>query len=135
MVISSALPKGGAVVFLLGILMAMSACGQEPTGKTSETVTTQSVVASQSTTTAPPSATPSATAPSSNPAGQLTVSGVIIEGLRSHCRILQTEQRRYALTGAGTARLQQGDRVTVTGHERSDLVNPCGLTFVVASMK
>ena len=41
-------------------------------------------------------------------AAEVTVSGVIIEALRSDCRILQTDQRRCALTGPGTAALRVG---------------------------
>jgi hypothetical protein len=63
-----------------------------------------------------------------------TVSGVIIEGLRPTCRVLQTDQRRYALVGPETQELVQGQHVTVTGHERPDLINPCGLTFVVSTI-
>ena len=64
----------------------------------------------------------------------MTVTGAIIEGLRSSCRILQTADRRYALTGAGTAELRVGDQVTVTGRPRPDLVSPCGSVFVVSSI-
>jgi hypothetical protein len=64
-----------------------------------------------------------------------TVSGVIIEGLRPTCRVLQTDQRRYALVGPHTEDLLQGQHVTVTGHERPDLINPCGLTFVVSAIR
>src|SRR5450755_1248338 len=70
---------------------------------------------------------------SSHAQAEVTVSGVIIEGLRSDCRILQTDQRRYALTGPGTAALQVGERVTVTGRPRPDLISPCGSVFVVTS--
>jgi hypothetical protein len=68
-------------------------------------------------------------------ATQLTLSGVIIEGLRPNCRVLQTDHGRYALTGARAQRLQQDDEVSVTGVQRSDLINPCGLTFLVASIR
>jgi hypothetical protein len=48
--------------------------------------------------------------------------------------VLQTEQRRYALVGPGTQGLKEGDHVTVTGAERPDLRNPCGLTLVVSTI-
>jgi len=72
-------------------------------------------------------------ASSSAQPAEVSVSGVMIEGLRSNCRILQTDQRRYALTGPGTAALQVGERVTVTGRPRPDLISPCGSVFVVTS--
>ncbi len=65
---------------------------------------------------------------------QITVSGVLIEGLRPTCRVLQTDTRRYALVGPGTLALKEGDHVTVTGAERPDLRNPCGLTLVVSTI-
>jgi hypothetical protein len=37
--------------------------------------------------------------------------------------------------GATTQSLKQGDTVIVTGGARPDLVNPCGLTFVVTAQK
>ena len=74
-------------------------------------------------------------ASSSAQAAEVTVSGVMIEGLRSNCRILQTDQRRYALTGPGTAALRVGDQVTVTGRPRPDLISPCGSVFVVTSLR
>src|SRR5450755_2634068 len=40
---------------------------------------------------------------------------------------------RHALTGPGTAALQVGERVTVTGRPRPDLISPCGSVFVVTS--
>ena len=74
-------------------------------------------------------------ASSSAQAAEVTVSGVMIEGLRSNCRILQTDQRRYALPGPGTAALRVGDQVTVTGRPRPDLISPCGSVFVVTSLR
>lgn len=66
---------------------------------------------------------------------EITVSGVMIEGLRANCRILQTDQRRYALTGPGTAALRESQHVTVTGRPRPDLISPCGSVFVVTSVR
>jgi hypothetical protein len=66
---------------------------------------------------------------------EVTISGVVIEGLRSNCRILQTDLRRYALTGAGTAELLVGQQVTVTGRPRPDLISPCGALFVVTTLR
>lgn len=65
---------------------------------------------------------------------ETTLTGTMIEGLRSNCRILQTDQRRYALTGPGVKDLKVGDRVRVTGQPRPKLINPCGSVFVVSSL-
>ncbi len=59
---------------------------------------------------------------------------MIVEGVRPSCRVLQTSRRRYALVGAATSSLHQGDRVKVKGVERVDLISACGLTLVVASI-
>ena len=46
--------------------------------------------------------------------------------------MLQTAKARYVLTGAGSETLRTGDRVTVEGAARRELITPCGgLTFVV----
>jgi hypothetical protein len=112
-----------SALLTLSLLVVVSACGASPgTGGAASSPPTSVSADQQATTTAP------------SPAQQV-LSGVIIEGLRSTCRILQTSQRRYALTGAASQRLGQGDKVTVTGVERTDLVNPCGLTFVVTSTR
>ena len=71
---------------------------------------------------------------SSDAGAEVTISGVMIEGLRSTCRILQTDQRRYALTGVGAVDLRVGQQVTVTGQPRPDLISPCGSVFVVTSL-
>ena len=112
--------KGSRALFVLSLLMVTSACGanQVTGGAASSPPPSTSANQQPSTGTTPAPA-------------QRTISGVIIEGIRSSCRVLQTDQRRYALTGAASKRLRPGDKVTITGVERSDLINPCGLTFVV----
>jgi len=111
-----------SALLTLSLLVVISACGASPGTSGAASSPPTSVSADQQATTEP------------GPAQQ-KLSGVIIEGLRPTCRILQTSQRRYALTGAASQRLRQGDKVTVTGVERTDLVNPCGLTFVVTSTR
>jgi len=111
-----------SALLTLSLLVVISACGASPGTSGAASSPATSVSADQQATTTQP-----------GPAQQL--SGVIIEGLRSTCRILQTSQRRYALTGAASQRLRQGDKVTVTGVVRTDLINPCGLTFVVTSTR
>ena len=81
-----------------------------------------------------PTASPPTPTGSSTPGAQIEVSGVLIEGLRPTCRVLRTDTRRYALVGPGTRDLKEGDHVTVTGTERPDLRNPCGLTLVVSAI-
>jgi hypothetical protein len=79
-------------------------------------------------------ATPSGSA-RSTPAGFTTLSGVIVEGIRSTCRVLDTGVRRYALVGPGVDPLREGDRVHVVGQSRPELVNPCGTTFSVSDVQ
>lgn len=68
--------------------------------------------------------------------GDVTVSGMVIEGAQPSCRNLQTDDDgRYTLTGPGTSALTVGDRVTVMGQPRPDLVSPCGRVFVVTSIR
>jgi len=116
--------RGSCALLAFGLLVLISACGAAPGGGGAASSPPTSVSAGQ----------PTSTATTLTPAPQ-RLSGVIIEGLRPTCRILQTSQRRYALTGAATQRLRQGDKVTVTGVERTDLINPCGLTFLVTSIR
>jgi hypothetical protein len=118
------LPPSSGALLGLAMLVFMSACGAQGAAVGAASSSSPLVSADQQ----PGAATKPTPAPR-------TLSGVIIEGIRSNCRVLQTDQRRYALTGEGTQRLQQGQEVTVTGVERSDLINPCGLTFLVASIR
>jgi hypothetical protein len=115
---------GSSALLALGVLITMSACGAQPSGGGGSTPPPTSVG----------TGSPASSATKPTPA-ERTLSGVIIEGIRPSCRVLQTTQRRYALVGVTTQSLQQGDKVTVTGVERVDLVNPCGLTFVVAGIR
>jgi hypothetical protein len=78
----------------------------------------------------PQAPTPSAATPSAAP----SLTGVLVEGVRPTCRMLDTGARRYALVGPGTQSLRVGDRVRVEGTERPGLVSPCGLTFVVTAL-
>lgn len=71
----------------------------------------------------------------STPPGTITVHGTIIEGIRPTCRVINTGSRHYALTGPGTGDLHEGDMVTVTGLPRPDLINPCGVTFLVTHIE
>jgi hypothetical protein len=109
------------VAMLVVIVLAMSSCGSQGRGEDVPVPPEMS------------SSVPSSTG-RSGPADQTTVSGVMIEGLRPICRVLQTSQRRYALVGPRTQELVPGQHVTVTGLERPDLINPCGVAFVVSAV-
>lgn len=115
-----------------GLSMLVTACGESgPSGESGGATGSGPASPGQSPgspTTPPLTPTPPA------PGAQITVSGVLIEGLRPTCRVLQTDKRRYALVGPGTLALKEGDHVTVTGDERPDLRNPCGLTLVVSTI-
>jgi hypothetical protein len=116
------------------MLIAMTGCGS--TGGPSAGSASSRPVAQEPSSmaqSADPSTAQSAD-PSSAPPAEQTVSGVIIEGLRPQCRVLQTGLGRYALTGSPTVAMVVGDRVQVTGQARPDLINPCGRTFVVSSV-
>jgi len=115
---------GSRAVLAVAVLVVLSACGAATSGGGVTNPPPTSVGSGR----------PTSSAPKPAPAEQ-TLSGVLIEGVRPSCRVLQTTQRRYALVGATTQSLKQGDKVTVTGVERPDLVNPCGFTFVVTAQK
>ena len=108
---------------MLGTFVVLSACGVSQVSGGVASAPPGSVSASQQAT------TPRVSAPAAQ-----TLSGAVIEGLRPSCRVLQTSGRRYALTGPLAKKLRDGDKVTLTGVERKNLVNPCGLTFVVVSV-
>ena len=124
MTIMTRLIPSSSALLALAVLIAVSACGARPAGSGGSSGPPTSAGTDQSTSSA------------SHPApAEQTLSGVVIEGIQASCRVLQTTQRRYALVGATTQSLNQGDKVSVTGVARADLVNPCGLTFVVTAVK
>jgi len=124
MAIMTRLIPGYGVVLAVAVLVVLSGCGAETSGGGGSNPPPTSVGSGR----------PTSSAPRPAPAEE-TLSGVLIEGVRPSCRVLQTTQRRYALVGATTQSLKQGDTVIVTGVERADLVNPCGLTFVVTAQR
>jgi hypothetical protein len=72
------------------------------------------------------------------PAGQVTVTGTVREGVEPGCLLLDAEGgRRYLLVGGERAELQAGARVKVTGQLQRDLVSTCqqGEPVVVASIE
>ena len=63
----------------------------------------------------------------------ITVSGTLIDGLRADCRILQTTDRRWSLSGPGTEELREGQQVTVTGQAAAGAKSMCGPPLFVVS--
>ena len=124
MAIMTRLIPGNGAVLAVSAVVVLSACGAATSGGGGSSPPPTSAGSGR----------PTSSAPNPAPAEQ-TLSGVLIEGVRPSCRVLQTSQRRYALVGATTQSLKQGDTVIVTGGARPDLVNPCGLTFVVTAQK
>ena len=120
------------MVLGFGLSMLVTACGESGSSGGSGSATGSGPASPGPGPGAPTTPSPTPTPPA--PGAQITVSGVLIEGLRPTCRVLQTDKRRYALVGPGTLALKEGDHVTVTGAERPDLRNPCGLTLVVSTI-
>ena len=72
------------------------------------------------------------------PAGQVTVTGMVREGVEPGCLLLDAEGgTRYLLVGGERAELRPGSRVEVTGRVDRDLVSTCqqGEPLVVASIE
>jgi Protein of unknown function (DUF5818) len=72
------------------------------------------------------------------PAGQVTVTGMVREGVEPGCLLLDaSDGTRYLLVGGERAELQAGSRVAVTGRVDPDLVSTCqeGRPLVVATIE
>jgi hypothetical protein len=72
------------------------------------------------------------------PAGEVTVTGTVREGVEPDCLLLEAEQGGpYLLIGGERAELQAGARVKVTGRADPDLVSTCqqGEPLVVSSIE
>jgi uncharacterized protein DUF5818 len=72
------------------------------------------------------------------PAGEVTVTGMVREGVEPNCLLLESEQGdRYLLVGGERNELQTGSRVRVTGRVDPDLVSTCqqGEPLVVSSIE
>jgi Protein of unknown function (DUF5818) len=80
---------------------------------------------------------PAVTKPT-EPAGQVTVTGMVREGVEPDCLLLDAEDgTRYLLVGGERAELRPGGRVAVTGRVDRDLLSTCqqGEPLVVASIE
>ena len=136
--------RAAAVSVAGGLALGLGACGQGTPAGTSSATGSPSGSATLSPSAATP--TPSATTPSPTgkapsptvsssalpPHEEVSALGRIVEGLRPQCVILQTSNRRYALTGSEAGGLRVGQQVAVVGMPRPDLVSPCGATLVVS---
>jgi hypothetical protein len=72
------------------------------------------------------------------PAGEVTVTGTVREGVEPNCLLLDAEGgERYLLVGGERNELQAGARVKVTGQVRRDLLSTCqqGEPLVVSSIE
>jgi hypothetical protein len=111
-----------AGLLLAGLLVA--ACA-EPDGDAA------AAGAGQGATTAP--TTPPPTTERAPPAGQVTVTGTVGDGVEASCLLLDG----YLLVGGDRSKLRTGARVTVTGRVERGLLSTCqqGVPLVVASIE
>jgi hypothetical protein len=89
-------------------------------------------------TTAPPAtATPPTTPPPARPAGKVSVTGTVTQGVEPGCLLLDGGGGPYLLVGGDRARLTPGRRVAVTGRVDRGLLSTCqqGEPLVVASVE
>ena len=88
-----------------------------------------------------PSPSPSFSAvpipPTGGANGEITVTGVIEEGVEPNCMLLKTADKSYLLIGGDRALIQQGGRLTVRGKPEPGLMTTCqqGVPFQVAEAK
>jgi hypothetical protein len=113
-------------LLLAGLLVAGCADpgGDSGTGQGATTVPPTSA-SNPSTTTQPP-------AP-----GQVTVTGMVLEGVEPGCLLLSGGGRRYLLVGGDRSQLRSGARVVVTGRVDRGLLSTCqqGEPLVVSAVK
>ena len=73
-----------------------------------------------------------------DPGGQVTVTGMVREGVEPNCLLLDAQGgKRYLLVGGERAELRPGSRVAVTGRVDRDLLSTCqqGEPLVVATIE
>ena len=119
------LPRALTGLLLAGLLVA--ACA-EPDGNDSG--------AGGGATTVPTTLPGKGTEPTP-PAGEVTVTGTVVEGVEPNCLLLSGGGRTYLLVGGDRAELRAGARVTVTGRADRGLLSTCqqGEPLVVASIE
>ena len=89
-------------------------------------------------TTSPTTTGPVPTTEPAPPAGEVTVTGTVSEGVEPGCLLLDAENGgRYLLIGGRRAELRPGRRVAVTGRVDRGLLSTCqqGVPLVVASVE
>jgi len=70
-------------------------------------------------------------------AGQVTVTGTVVEGVEGGCLLLEGGGTRYLLVGGDRSQLRSGARVAVTGRVDRGLLSTCqqGEPLVVSAVK
>ena len=70
-------------------------------------------------------------------AGQITVTGTVVEGVEGGCLLLEGGGTRYLLVGGDRSQLPSGARVAVTGRVDRGLLSTCqqGEPLVVSAIK
>jgi hypothetical protein len=113
-------------LLLAGLLVAgcADAGGDSGAGQGATTVPT-TVPGNPPTTTQPPAA------------GQITVTGMVVEGVEGGCLLLEGGGTRYLLVGGDRSQLGSGARVAVTGRVDRGLLSTCqqGEPLVVSAVK
>jgi hypothetical protein len=110
-----------AGLLLAGLLAACAGSGGDDAG------------AGQGAATAPTTTGPVPTTEPAPPAGELTVTGTVSEGVEPGCLLLDG----YLLVGGDRDQLRPGTRVAVTGRVDRGLLSTCqqGVPLVVASVE
>jgi hypothetical protein len=122
------LPQALTGLLLAGLLVA--ACA-EPEGEVAGAGQGAATTVPTTQPAGPPTTTP---AP---PAGRLTVTGTVAEGVEPNCLLLDAEGgQRYLLVGGDRAGLRPGSRVAVTGRVDRGLLSTCqqGEPLVVSAV-
>ena len=121
------LPRVVTGLLLAGLLVA--GCAEPDTDDSG---------AGQGATTVPttPPGNPPTTEPT-QPSGEVTVTGMVIEGVEPNCLLLDADGRQYLLVGGDRSALQAGTRVAVTGRVDRGLLSTCqqGEPLVVSAIE
>jgi Histidine kinase-, DNA gyrase B-, and HSP90-like ATPase len=118
--------RGAAGLLLAGLLVAACAAPDGDDGGPAQGGATA------------PTTPPTRVARPIAPAGQVTVVGMVTEGVEANCLLLDTGSgTRYLLVGGERAELRTGARVAVTGRVDRGLLSTCqqGEPLVVASIE
>ena len=118
-------PQLLAGLLLAGLLAAGCADPGSDSGAGQGATTLPTTVPGTSLTTRPPAA------------GQITVTGKVVEGVEAGCLLLEGGGRRYLLVGGDRSQLRGGARVAVTGRVDHGLLSTCqqGEPLVVSAIK